>query len=95
VLQKTTGSSARLKSLGVLVSIAITAAAVFALIHALKKLDFDKVFELVRDTNSSLIALAPLLVAISYWSLTFYDLFALRTIGRTDIAYRIAGSQPS
>jgi glycosyltransferase 2 family protein len=90
VLQKTTGSGARLKGLGVVVSIAITAAAVFALTHALKKVDFDKVFEVVRNTNPSLIALALLLVAISYWSLTFYDLFALRTIGRNELPYRIA-----
>jgi glycosyltransferase 2 family protein len=29
-------------------------------------------------------------VAISYGSLTFYDLFALRTIGRSGVPYRIA-----
>jgi uncharacterized membrane protein YbhN (UPF0104 family) len=39
--------------------------------------------------NLGLIAVALLLVAASYWSVTFYDLFALRTIGRTDIPYRI------
>ena len=31
-----------------------------------------------------------MLVAASYLSVTFYDLLALRTIGRTDIPYRIA-----
>ena len=31
-----------------------------------------------------------MLVVVSYGSLTFYDLLALRTIGRTDIPYRIA-----
>lgn len=87
---QTTGSSARLKGLGVVVSLAITAVAVLALIHALKKVDFDTVLEVVRDTNPGLVALALLLVATSYWSLTFYDLFALHTIGRTDIPYRIA-----
>jgi glycosyltransferase 2 family protein len=90
VLQKPPRSSALLKGLGVVVSIAIAAAAVFALIHALKKVDFDKVVEVVRDTNPGLIALALLLVAASYCSLTFYDLLALRTIGRADIPYRIA-----
>jgi uncharacterized membrane protein YbhN (UPF0104 family) len=89
VLQNKTGGSARLKGLAVAFSIAITAAAIFALIHALKEVDLDKIFEVVRDTSSSLIALALLLVATSYWSVTFYDLFALRTIGRTDIPYRI------
>jgi uncharacterized membrane protein YbhN (UPF0104 family) len=89
-LQKTTRSSVRLKGLGVVLSIAITAAAIFALVHALKTVDFDKVIEIVRDTAPHQIVLALLLVATSYWSLTLYDLFALRTIGRTDIPYRIA-----
>jgi glycosyltransferase 2 family protein len=90
VLQKTSRTGALLKGLGVVVSIAVAAAAVFALIHALKKVDFEKVVEVVRDTNPSLIALALLLVVASYCSLTFYDLFALRTIGRADVPYRIA-----
>ena len=34
------------------------------------------------------IALAALYVAGGYATLTFYDLFALRTIGRTDVPYR-------
>ena len=88
--QKTTGRSALLKGLGVVVSIAITVAAVLVLFHALKKADFGKVLAVIRDTNPGLIALALLLMAISYLSLTFYDLFALRTIGRIDIPYLIA-----
>jgi len=90
VQQKTTGRSALLKGLGVVVSIAITVAAVLVLFHALKKADFGKVLAVIKDTNPGLIALALLLVAISYLSLTFYDLFALRTIGRTDVPYLIA-----
>src|SRR5689334_24793317 len=31
-----------------------------------------------------------LFVALGYFTLTFYDLFALRTIGRRDVPYRIA-----
>jgi uncharacterized membrane protein YbhN (UPF0104 family) len=64
--------------------------AVFALTHALKNVDYDEVFAVVRRTNAGLIALALMLVAISYGSLTLYDLLALRTIGRKDIPYRIA-----
>jgi glycosyltransferase 2 family protein len=90
VLQKTPGSRARLKGLGVVVSIAIAAMAIYALTHALKHVDFDKVVAIVRDTDSTLIALALMLVACSYGSLTLYDLLALRTIGRTEIPYRIA-----
>ena len=36
------------------------------------------------------IALAALFVAGGYFTLTFYDLFALRTIGRADVPYRAA-----
>src|SRR6266404_5002236 len=90
VLKKTPGSGARLRGVGVVVSIAIAAIAVFALTHALKNVDYDEVFAVVRRTNAGLIALAVVLVAISYGSLTLYDLLALRTIGRKDIPYRIA-----
>ena len=43
-----------------------------------------------RDTARGAIALALLLVAVSYGSLTVYDLLALRTIGRSEVPYRIA-----
>lgn len=90
VLQKTPRSSARLKGLGVVVSLVIAAAAIFALTHALRNVDYDEVFAIVQRTNAGLIVLALLLVAASYLSLTLYDLLALRTIGRDDVPYRIA-----
>jgi uncharacterized membrane protein YbhN (UPF0104 family) len=90
VLQKTPGNGARLKGLGVAVSIAIAGMAIYALTHTLKNVDYDEVFAVVHRTNSGLIALALLLVTISYGSLTLYDLLALRTIGRKDVPYRIA-----
>jgi glycosyltransferase 2 family protein len=90
VLQKTPGSSARVKGLGVAVSIAIAGMAIFALTHALKHVDYGEVLAVVRHTNTGLIAVALLLVVASYGSLTVYDLLALRTIGRTEIPYRIA-----
>jgi uncharacterized membrane protein YbhN (UPF0104 family) len=90
VLQKTPGSSVRLRGLGIVVSLAIAAGAIFALTHALKKVNFDEVFAIVARTDARLIALSLVLVAISYGSLTLYDLFALRTIGRSDVPYRIA-----
>src|SRR5258708_2996016 len=90
VLRKTPGSSAQLRGLGVVVSLAIAAIAIYALTHALKHVDYDEVFAVVRRTNAGLIALALMLVACSYGSLTLYDLLALRTIGRTEVPYRIA-----
>ena len=73
-----------------IVSMAIAAVALFALTHTLKSIDTEAVFEVIRYTKTQLIALAAVLVATSYASLTFYDLLALRTIGRTDVPYRIA-----
>jgi uncharacterized membrane protein YbhN (UPF0104 family) len=89
-LQKTRGGSARLRGLGIVVSIVIAGLAIFALTHTLKNVDYDEVFGAVRRTDAVLIVLALMLVATSYGSLTLYDFLALRTIGRTDIPYRIA-----
>src|ERR1700710_2515828 len=80
---------ARLRGLGVIVSIAIAAMAIYALIHALRDVDYGEVFEAVRRTDAGLVGLALLLVVASYGSLTVYDLLALRTIKRTDVSYRI------
>ena len=90
MLQKTPRSRVRLKGLGVVVSLAIAAVAIFALTHALKNVDHDEVFAVVRRTNAGVIVLALMLVATSYASLTLYDLLALRMIGRRDVPYRIA-----
>jgi glycosyltransferase 2 family protein len=90
VLQRTPGSSVRLRGLGLVVGLAIAGVAIYALMHALKKVRFDEVFAIVGRTDTGLIALALTLVTISYGSLTLYDLLALRTIGRPEIPYRIA-----
>ncbi|MGA2291334.1 lysylphosphatidylglycerol synthase transmembrane domain-containing protein [Bradyrhizobium sp.] len=90
LLPKTPGSSARLKGLGAAVSIAIASMAIFALTHALKHVDYAQVFAIVGRTPGGVIIMALMLVACSYASLTLYDLLALRTIGRTDVPYRIA-----
>lgn len=88
--QKTSGSGSRLRGLGVVASVAIAGIAIFALTHALKNVNYGEVFAIVARTNAGLLALALMLVVFSYGSLTIYDLLALRTIGRSDIPYRIA-----
>jgi len=86
VPQKTSGSGSRLRGLGVVVGIAIAAIAIFVLTHALKHVNFA----IVARTDARVFALALMLVVFSYGSLTIYDLLALRTIGRSEIPYRIA-----
>ena len=84
-------SSARLRGLlGVVVSIAIVTASIFALTHALKNVNYAEVLETVRHTRTGVIALALTLVAVSYGTLTLYDWLALRTIGHSEVPYRIA-----
>jgi hypothetical protein len=90
VLQKTPGSSARWKGLGVAVSIVIAVVAIFVLAHALRHVDYQEVFAAIRSTKTGVVVLAFALVVSSYGSLTLYDLLALRTIGLIDIPYRIA-----
>jgi hypothetical protein len=90
VLQKPLFSSNRLKGLGVVFGVAIAVMALFALTHAIRNVNYGEVAAAVEQTDPGLIALALLLVAASYGSLTIYDLLALRTIGRPDVPYRIA-----
>ena len=76
--------------IGFLLSIAIIAIAPVALIHILRGIKVDEVIEALLKSDVNDIALASLFVAGGYFTLTFYDLFALRTIGWTDIPYRVA-----
>jgi uncharacterized membrane protein YbhN (UPF0104 family) len=76
--------------LGIMVSIGIAAIAVVALTKTLKGVDFGHVLLAVRMVESGSIALALMLVTLSYGSLTLYDWLALQMIGRSDIPFRIA-----
>jgi len=90
-LRKLLGRGARWKGLGgVFVSVAIATGALLALRHALRNVDYDQVFSVIRETDFSLIALALMLVTASYGSITLYDWLALHTMGRKDVPYRIA-----
>jgi uncharacterized membrane protein YbhN (UPF0104 family) len=85
------GRSVWLRSVGGLAaSLAVAAGAIYALTHAIKKLDFAHVIAIAQSTDPRLILLALMLIAISYASVTLYDLFALRTLGRDEVPYRIA-----
>jgi uncharacterized membrane protein YbhN (UPF0104 family) len=76
--------------IGFFLSITIIAIAVVVLYHILRTINIDEVIEAFLNTDPEDVALASLFVAGGYFTLTFYDLFALRTIGRTDIPYRVA-----
>jgi uncharacterized membrane protein YbhN (UPF0104 family) len=79
-----------LHRIGVVLSVAIIAIAAVVLYRILRDINFHEVVEALVTTKWRDIALAALCVAGGYFTLTFYDLFALRTIGRPDVPYRIA-----
>jgi uncharacterized membrane protein YbhN (UPF0104 family) len=79
-----------LSRLGLALSLAIIIIAVVVLYHTLRDLDFDELVDAIEATDWRTIGIAALFVAAAYFSLSFYDLFALRTIGRGEIPYRIA-----
>jgi hypothetical protein len=76
--------------IGFLLSLAIIAIAAVALVHILRGIKVAEVIEAMLEAHPNDIAWASVFVAGSYLTLTFYDLFALRTIGWTQIPYRVA-----
>src|SRR5438552_5804821 len=76
--------------IGFLLSITIIALAGVARFRHLRDIEVREVIDALRDIDPVDIALAALCVAGGYFTLTFYDLFALRTIGRPDVPYRVA-----
>ena len=78
-----------LHKLGVVVSVTVIGIACYVLYHMLRGIDVDEVIEAVKETEPSSIALAALFVAAGYFTLTFYDWFAVRAIGHGDIPYRV------
>src|SRR4051794_13071414 len=76
--------------IGIALSTAIVALAVVALYHNLRDIDLDDLMDALRDTDRHDVVRASLCVAAGYFTLTFYDLFALRTIGRGEVPYSAA-----
>jgi uncharacterized membrane protein YbhN (UPF0104 family) len=76
--------------IGFLLSLAIIAIAATALVHILRGIRFAEVGEALRAAHANDIAWASVFVAGGYFTLTFYDLLALRTIGWTEVPYRVA-----
>jgi glycosyltransferase 2 family protein len=76
--------------IGVALSITIIAIAAVVLYRILRTINGAEVVEALISTDWHNVALAALCVAGGYFTLTFYDLFALRTIGRPDVPYWVA-----
>ena len=75
---------------GVVASLVIIGIAAVVLYEMLRNIRPGEVFDALTDTAPWRVALAALFVACAYFTLTFYDWFALRTIGKTHVPYRTA-----
>ena len=78
------------KRLGIALSLLIIALAVTHLVRTLKGVDTAVLLVALTAITPHRIALAALCVVGAFCTLTFYDFFALRTIGRSQVPYRIA-----
>ena len=77
-------------TLGLVASLVIIGIAIFVLYEMLRNINPREVFEALTDTSPFQIAMAAFFVACGYFTLTFYDWFALRTIGKPHVPYRTA-----
>jgi uncharacterized membrane protein YbhN (UPF0104 family) len=75
---------------GIAISITIISTAAIVLYRMLHEIALDEVMDAFAATPVHDVVLAFLFVAAGYFTLTFYDLFALRTIGKHHVPYRIA-----
>jgi uncharacterized membrane protein YbhN (UPF0104 family) len=78
------------EAIGIALSLVIIAAACFTLFKLLRDVNAGKLVDAIYSTPIHAVTVAALLIVASYFSLTFYDFFALRTIGQKHIPYRIA-----
>lgn len=76
--------------IGVVLSLVIIAFAIEILWRTLRGIEFSEVLTAIKATEPHDVILAALFVAAGYFTLTFYDLFAVRTIGRNEVPYRVA-----
>src|SRR5215467_8263619 len=78
------------RRLGIAASIMIIAFAVTTLVRTLKGIDTGVILTALPEIPRGKIGLAAICVVFAFCTLTFYDFFALRTIGKKHVPYRIA-----
>src|ERR1700710_3314915 len=80
------------RGLGIAASLLIIGIAITTLVRMLKGVDTGVVLVALAEKPLLQIALAALCVVGAFCTLTFYDFFALRTIGKRHVPYRIRGA---
>ena len=76
--------------IGIAISVLMVTIAAVILVRLLRDIDVDKVIAALQAKSIQQISIAGIFVAVGYLAMTFYDFFALRTIGRDAVHYRIA-----
>jgi glycosyltransferase 2 family protein len=76
--------------IGAAISVLIVGIAAIALYQLLRDIDIASVLAALEAKPDRAIVVAGGFVAAGYVTLTFYDFFALRTIGRDAVPYRVA-----
>jgi len=76
--------------IGIATSLLITGIAIVTLLRFLHDVDPEKVVAALLAIPRQKVFFAGIFVAIVYVTLTLYDFFSLRTIGRREVPYRIA-----
>jgi uncharacterized membrane protein YbhN (UPF0104 family) len=80
----------RWRAIGIAFSLTVIALAFFVLYRILHGIDPREVWAAMGRVPVGSLLLAGLFVAGAYFTLTFYDYFALQTIGRSEVPYRTA-----
>ena len=78
------------KRVGIAASLLIIAFAITTLVRTLRGVDTGVILIALTEIPPAHIVLAALCVIGAFCTLTFYDFFALRTIGKKHVPYRIA-----
>src|SRR5437667_1024251 len=78
------------RRLGIAASLLIIAFAITTLVRTLKGVDTGVILIALTEIPPGHIVLAALCVVGAFATLTFYDFFALRTIGKKNVPYRVA-----
>jgi glycosyltransferase 2 family protein len=77
-------------AIGAAISVAILGVAGYTLYELLRDIELDKVLAALAGQSKQKLVVAGAFVAAGYVALTFYDLFALHTIGRHKVPYAVA-----
>jgi glycosyltransferase 2 family protein len=90
VITRTVDKKISWSRIGYATSLLIIAIAAVTLFRLLRDVDVEKVVAALASTSSRKVLIAGIFVTTGYATLTLYDFFSLRTIGRHEVPYRIA-----